>query len=76
MNNKPNKNRRSFNLEIMKEHAEKLGGKCLSEKYINSTYKLLFACKIGHKWRATALEVMGKKNRPGSWCPDCNEQDK
>ena len=51
------------------------GGKCLSTKYINSTYKLLFICKEGHKWRATPLEIMGKKNGPGSWCPKCKRSD-
>lgn len=68
-------NRRSFNLEVLKKHAEKMGGKCLSTKYINSTYKLLFICKEGHKWRATPLEIMGKKNGPGSWCPKCKRSD-
>ncbi len=65
--------RRSFNLEILKEHASKLGGKCLSDKYINSTYRLLFICKDGHKWRATPLEIMGKKNIVGKWCLKCDE---
>ena len=72
--NKPNRNRRSFNLQTMQEHAEKLGGKCLSEKYMNSTYKLLFTCKEGHMWRARPLDIMGKKNRPGTWCPQCNKK--
>ncbi len=69
------KKRRSFNLEELKNHAEKLGGKCLSEKYMNSTYKLLFMCKEGHKWRATPLEIMGKKNNLGRWCPKCMPSD-
>lgn len=68
--NKPK--RRTFDLETLKEHALKMGGKCLSEKYINSTYKLLFVCKEGHKWRATPLEIMGKKSGVGSWCPKCS----
>ena len=66
--------RRSFNLEILQKHAEKMGGKCLAGKYINSTYKLLFICKEGHKWRATPLEIMGKKSEAGRWCPKCNKQ--
>ncbi len=71
----PNKlNRRSFNLEIIQDHAIKMEGKCLSVNYINSTYRLLFVCKEGHKWRATPLEIMGKKNRPGSWCPKCEKK--
>jgi len=74
MMNKSIKNRRSFNLEAMQEHAVKLGGKCLSEKYMNSTYKLLFVCKENHKWRARPLDIMGKKNSTGSWCPECKKK--
>ena len=65
------KERRSFDLKSMQEHAEKLGGKCLAKEYRNSTYNLLFVCSQGHKWRATPLEVMGKKNGVGRWCPKC-----
>ena len=63
--------RRSFDLKMMQDHAEKLGGKCISEKYFNSTYRLMFECKNGHRFRATPLEVMGKKSKPGIWCPKC-----
>lgn len=66
------RNRRSFDLVQMQEHAKKMGGKCLSKEYRNSTYRLLFECACGHKWRATPLEIMGKKNKPGSWCPKCS----
>jgi hypothetical protein len=65
------KKRRSFDLKTMQEHAEKLGGKCLAKEYRNSTYKLLFECSKGHKWRATPLEIMGKKSSAGKWCPTC-----
>ena len=63
--------RRSFTLEDLKMHASFLGGKCLSKKYINSTYKLLFECKEEHRWKASALEIIGKKNSSGTWCPKC-----
>ncbi|MCF8058428.1 MAG: hypothetical protein K9K67_03975 [Bacteriovoracaceae bacterium] len=65
------KKKRTFDLNMLKEHAEKLGGKCLSEKYVNSTFNLLFVCKEGHKFRLTPLEVMGKKSGVGKWCPKC-----
>lgn len=68
--------RRTFSLKILQDHAIKLGGKCLSTEYINSTYRLLFSCACGHKWRATPLEIMGKKNRPGNWCPKCSSHNK
>ena len=65
------KKRRSFTLKDMLEHAESKGGKCLAKEYKNSTYRLLFECSCGHKWRATPLEIMGKKSQPGAWCPKC-----
>ena len=68
MSDKPKK-KRSFDLKIMQDHAISKGGKCLAKEYQNSTYRLLFECSCGHKWKATPLEIMGKKNKPGSWCP-------
>ncbi len=68
------KKRRSFDLKDMQEHAASKGGKCLATEYKNSTYRLLFECKCSHKWRATPLEIMGKKNKPGIWCPKCEGQ--
>ncbi len=75
MTEKPKSKKRSFNLQVMKEHAEKLGGQCLSEQYINSTYKLLFVCRHGHKWRARPLDVIGKKSATGTWCPECKKKE-
>ncbi len=63
--------RRTFDLETLAELAELKGGKLLSNEYKNSTTYLLWECKSGHKWKATALEVMGKKSTSGSWCPRC-----
>lgn len=66
-----NRPRRSFDLETLSEFAELKGGKLLSKEYKNSTTYLLWECKSGHRWKATALEVMGKKSTSGSWCPRC-----
>ena len=65
------KARRTFDLESLGEFAELKGGKLLSTEYQNSTTYLLWECKAGHRWKATALEVMGKKSTTGSWCPRC-----
>ena len=65
------KKRRSFSFEEVQQHALSLGGKCLSKKYVNSTFKMLFECKVEHRWKASALEIFGKKNKKGSWCPKC-----
>src|SRR2546421_12462666 len=32
--------------------AMKRGGKCLSLEYVNSQTKLLWECKVGHRWEA------------------------
>ncbi|ATH07265.1 hypothetical protein BIY24_04740 [Halobacteriovorax marinus] len=65
------KQRRVFDLDILDEFAELKGGRLLSNEYKNSTSYLLWECKNGHRWKATALEVMGKKSAEGSWCPKC-----
>ncbi len=54
-------------IEEMQTIAEKRGGKCLSETYINLSVKLKWQCVVGHEWKATPHNV---KNR-NSWCPYC-----
>ena len=65
--------KRVFNLEMLSEYAELKGGKLHSDDYINTTTYLLWECKNGHKWKASALEVIGKKSSKGTWCPKCSE---
>ena len=62
---------RHITIEDMRIIATKRGGKCLSDKYINSTTKLLWECSVGHKWTAMPLNV-----KRGSWCPHCFKQRK
>ena len=54
-------------IEEMHEMAAERGGKCLSEKYVNSRNKLTWQCKKGHVWEAQLSSV--KHN--GRWCPYC-----
>ncbi|OUR96743.1 hypothetical protein A9Q84_10405 [Halobacteriovorax marinus] len=56
---------------MLQEYAELKGGRLLSLEFENSTKYLLWECKLGHKWKASALAVMGKKSDAGSWCPKC-----
>jgi len=72
---KPERKRKSFSFEEIKEHAASLEGKCLSKKYVNSTYKMLFECKEKHRWKASTLQLIGKNNK-GIWCPKCEEKNK
>ncbi len=68
--------KRIFNLEILQEHALAKGGELLSKEFINSTTLYLWRCTSGHKWKATALEVLGKKSGIGKWCPKCPQEHK
>lgn len=63
--------KRVFDLEMLNEYAELKGGRLLSTEYQNSTSYLLWECKNSHKWKASALEVVGKKSSAGKWCPKC-----
>jgi hypothetical protein len=53
-------------LKKLKKLAKDKGGKCLSEKYINSKFKHKWKCKEGHIWKATPHDI-----KRGSWCPMC-----
>ena len=59
---------RRLTIEQMKEIAIERGGKCLSQKYINSKTKLKWECSEGHQWRATPDSIKYR----GSWCPICD----
>ena len=54
-------------IEEMREIAEKRGGKCLSNTYVNAETKLLWECTEGHKWEATTCSV----KYSFTWCPYC-----
>lgn len=48
-----------------------MGGKCVSENYINNHTKLLWECKKGHRWKATPASI-----KSGTWCPTCGGSKK
>jgi hypothetical protein len=58
--------RQRLTIEEMRDEAKKHGGKCLSEKYISSKYKLEWMCKNGHRWPALPGNI-----KAGHWCPVC-----
>ena len=47
--------------------ANKKGGKCLSEKYVNNTIKMKWQCEHGHIWKAPYARIRLKH-----WCPHCS----
>ncbi|MGZ0879023.1 hypothetical protein ACWZQY_023950 [Priestia megaterium] len=53
-------------IEVLKEKANSLQGKCLSKSYHGNRELHLFQCKEGHVWLATANKVLS-----GSWCHYC-----
>jgi hypothetical protein len=53
-------------LEDMRQLGERHGGKCLSDKYVNSKSFLQWECSKGHQWKARADRVKG-----GTWCRIC-----
>jgi hypothetical protein len=53
-------------IEEMRGIAEKRGGWCLSEQYVNSTTKLRWMCGKGHVWEAVPASV-----KYGRWCSIC-----
>ncbi len=57
---------RPLNLEMMRSHASKYGGECLSTEYINSNSHLRWRCCEGHEWNAKSGHVL-----KGHWCPIC-----
>jgi hypothetical protein len=56
-----------LSIEKMQAIAKVRGGKCLSKAYVNVNTKLLWECKLGHRWEATPGTI---KNNV-SWCPIC-----
>ncbi|MBI4946887.1 MAG: hypothetical protein HY840_10875 [Bacteroidetes bacterium] len=53
-------------IEAMRGIAKERGGKCLSNIYINNTFKLLWQCSKGHVWKSSPHSV-----KDSSWCPYC-----
>ncbi len=60
-------NRVPLTLKEMQKIAEERGGKCLSERYINNSTKLLWQCAEEHQWKAVPSSIKQQK----SWCPIC-----
>ena len=56
----------------MHKLATKRGGKCRSDKYIDSKTKLRWECAEGHAWEAKPNDIKSS----GSWCPQCSGKAK
>lgn len=60
----------TWTLSDMQQWAAKLGGKCLSDRYVSLFEKLNWECAAGHHWAAHWANVHWRK----SWCPNCAGQ--
>lgn len=63
--NQPNGN--PLTIEEMREMARTLGGKCLSDQYVNSNTKLKWECSEGHIFEKRPTEIRHMKQ----WCKIC-----
>lgn len=54
------------NIQDMQALAQTRGGRCLSQVYQDSQYKLLWQCQKGHQWQAVPANITR-----GQWCPRC-----
>jgi len=61
-----------YSIEDMRLFAEKKGGQCLSDIYININKKLKWQCKKGHVWEARARDIIHGHN----WCAECSHKKK
>ncbi|CAG8480546.1 30216_t:CDS:2 [Gigaspora margarita] len=59
-------NRRTRTIEDMRKFAQKKGGLCLATDYINRQDPLEWQCIKGHKWKASAKDII-----KGTWCQQC-----
>jgi hypothetical protein len=57
-----------YTIQQMRELAEKKGGKCISEEYVNGETHLLWECENYHRWLATPDSIINQR----SWCPQCS----
>jgi ribosomal protein S27E len=61
--------RRTYKIDDLHNHAENMGGKCLSTKYTNTTDKYTWKCgQCDCVWDATWASLIYMH----SWCPNCS----
>lgn len=61
-----------YSLEQMNVLALKLGGKCLSNEYINTKKKMVWECSEGHAFEKSFEKIRDNK----TWCTICRKNDK
>lgn len=59
--------KRRLGIEAMRSLAQRRGGKCVSDIYVNSATTLEWECGAGHRWK----EIPDKVKNQEKWCPYC-----
>jgi len=63
--------KKKYSLDYVKNLAREKDGSCLSKEYVNSSSKLSWKCKKGHRWEASLENINGNRSKRGTWCPYC-----
>lgn len=63
-----------YTIDDMRRMAAARGGECLSSDYVDHRTHLRWRCALGHVWEARPAAIRPKKTRPGTWCPDCEDE--
>lgn len=58
-------------IEKFQEVASSRGGKLITTDYVNQQTLMIWECARGHKWPATASNVIGNASKKGTWCRKC-----
>jgi hypothetical protein len=57
---------KKLTIDQIQAAAKKLGGECLTKRYVNSANRIWLRCKNNHTWSST-----GARLRRGAWCSSC-----
>mmetsp|Transcript_22261 Transcript_22261/g.89838 ORF Transcript_22261/g.89838 Transcript_22261/m.89838 type:complete len:269 (-) Transcript_22261:196-1002(-) len=70
------KQERKLTIDDMRKTAQKFGGTCLSETYVNIKEKLTWRCANGHVFEMAPNNIRRfSGSRKPSWCPECSRQE-
>jgi hypothetical protein len=58
---------KNIRLQLVKDHAVKMGGSCEDLKYLGNKHKMSFICSKGHAFQHTFNKIFSR----GEWCQVC-----
>ena len=60
-----------YTIDNLKQYAQKIGGRCLSDTYVSYNTKYIWQCSEKHEWNATWSDVKSSKK----WCMQCGHKN-